>query len=320
MRRRLFALAFALGLALSGALPAAAITKNFRDDSEHPFVGLVAFYDKDGVFLHRCTVELISPTVGLTAGHCPDDGLTTTPAGTNAATARAWFLQDVGSHYDPATQHDNWTGYPDSCTATEGPLTGSGLGEWCAESDTMFNYGFDNFAGAPDIHDLGVVIFDQPIDLPEYGELAGANTVDQLATNRGTQDVTMRASGYGISYRLITPPKGPNAGGSHNLTISYRIRLQADMIFTNLRGANDDGFSLSAEGNGTDQGGTCNGDSGGPVFWPSDSNQVVAVSSWGILNAGCRGTGHYYRSDRQATLDWIHEVVGDARWSEIQVN
>src|SRR4029079_3228567 len=266
MRRRILAFAFALGLALTAALPAAAITKNFRDDAEHPFVGLIAFYDTDWVFIHRCTAELLSPTVAPTAGHCTNDD--SLPDGAVAAHARAWFLQDVGSHYDFATQHDNWTGYPDSCTATEGPLAGNGLGDWCAESSTLFNYGFDNFAGAPDIHDLGVVIFDQPIDVPEYATLASANTVDQLATARGTQDVTMRASGYGISYRLITPPKGPNAGGSHNATISYRIRLQADMIFTNLTGANDDGFSLSAEGNGTDQGGTCNGDSGGPVFWP----------------------------------------------------
>jgi len=46
----------------------------------------------------------------------------------------------------------------------------------------------------------------------------------------------------------------------------------------------------------------------------------VAVSSWGWLNAGCRGIGYYYRTDREDTLDWIHEVVGDQRWAEITVN
>ena len=92
------------------------------------------------------------------------------------------------------------------------------------------------------------------------------------------------------------------------------------MIFTNLRSANSDGFTLVAEGNGNDQGGTCNGDSGGPVFWPADSNQVVAVSSWGWLNAGCRGIGFYYRTDRGEVLDWIHSVVGNARWAEITIS
>jgi secreted trypsin-like serine protease len=319
MRRRLFALAFALGLTITAALPAAAITKNFRDDAEHPFVGLVAFYDEDWVFLHRCTAELLSPTVALTAGHCTNDPAQ--PNGAVAAHARAWFLQDVGSHYDATTQHDNWTGYPDSCTATEGPLTGSGLGDWCAESDTMYNYGFDNFAGFPDIHDIGIVVFDQAIDVPEYASLASANTVDQLATARGTQDVTMRVSGYGLSLRHLVPVHGPGAGTApSSYTISYRIRLQADMTFTNLASANSDGYTLMAEGNGKDQGGTCNGDSGGPVFWPADSNQVVAVSSWGWLNAGCRGVGYYYRTDRTAVLDWIHEVLGDQLWSEIAIS
>ena len=315
MRRRLFALAFAFGLAVTAVSPAAAITKNFRDDAEHPFVGLIAFYDSDWVFLHRCTAELLSPTVALTAGHCTNDD--SQPNGAVAAHARAWFLQDVGSHYDAATQHDPVTGYPDSCTGT----LGNGLGDWCAESDTMYNYGFDNFAGFPDIHDIGIVVFDQAIDVAEYATLASANTVDQLATARGTQDVTLRVSGYGLSLRHLVPVHGPGAGTAPSAyTISYRIRLQADMTFTNLRSANSGGYTLVAEGNGNDQGGTCNGDSGGPVFWPADSNQVVSVSSWGILNAGCRGVGYYYRTDRSAVLDWIHEVLGDQLWSEITIS
>jgi len=308
MRRRLFAIAFALGLVLSSALPAAAITGNFRPDNEHPFVGLVAFYDADWVFQQRCTGELLSPTVLLTAGHCTDDG-----AGGVNAHARVWFLQDVGSHYDPATQHDPVSGYPDSCTGT----LGNGLaGGWCAEADTMFNYGFDNFAGFPNIHDIGIVILDQAIDLDEYATLASANTVDQLTTARGIQDVTMRVSGYGLSYRLIVPR---GTGTANNVTLSYRVRLQADMNFMNLYSTNSGGYTLVANGNGDAKGGTCNGDSGGPVFWPATSNQVVAVSSWGVLNAGCRGIGYYYRTDRAEVLEWIHEVVGDTLWSEITV-
>jgi secreted trypsin-like serine protease len=315
MRRTLIALASALVLATAMVAPAAAITGNYREDFEHPFVGLVAFYDDDWEFIHRCTGELLSPTVMLTAGHCTNDD--SLPDGAVAAHARVWFLQDVGSHYDAATEHDPVTGYPDSCTGT----LGNGIAEgWCAESSTMFNYGFDNFAGFPNIHDLGIVILDQPVDLDEYASLATANTVDALVKARGTQDTTMRVSGYGLSYRLITPPKGPNAGGSHNLTVSFRLRLQADEIFTNLYNNNSQGYTLVANGNGNDKGGTCNGDSGGPVFWPATSNRIVAVSSWGWLNAGCRGIGYYYRTDREDTLAWIHEVVGDERWAEITVN
>ena len=315
MRRNLIALAGAAVLAIAMVAPAAAITGNYREDNDHPFVGLVAFYDSDWEFIHRCTGELLSPTVMLTAGHCTNDD--SLPDGAVAAHARVWFLQDVGSHYDFATEHDPVTGYPDSCTGT----MGDGIAEgWCGESSTMFNYGFDNFAGIPNIHDLGIVILDHPVDVPEYASLASAGTVEALLKARGTQDVTMRASGYGLSYRLITPPNGPNAGNANNLTISFRVRLQADLNFTNLQGAYADGYSLVANGNGDDKGGTCNGDSGGPIFWPADSNRVVAVSSWGWLNAGCRGIGYYYRTDREDTLAWIRSVVGETRWAEITVD
>jgi secreted trypsin-like serine protease len=313
MRKRLLALAAALGMAVLTASPAGAVTGNFRNDFAHPFVGLIAFYNSDWVFIHRCTAELLSPTVALTAGHCTNDP--SKPSGAVAAHARVWFLQDVGSHFNPATQHDPVTGYPDSCTGT----MGNGLGQWCAESSTLFNYGFDNFAGFPNIRDVGIVILDQAIQEPEYASLASAGTVDALATARGTQDTTMRVSGYGLSFSQSTPPKQGNGGGVTR-TLSLRIRLEADETFINLRTTLSGGFSVETQGNGADRGGTCNGDSGGPLFWPASSNQVIAVTSWGHLNAGCRGTGFYYRTDQRAVLEWIHSVVGDARWGEITVS
>ena len=310
MRRRLLALAAALGMVILTASPAGAITGNYRPDNEHPFVGLIAFYDQDWTFIHRCTAELLSPTVALTAGHCTNDP--SLPGGAVAAHARVWFLQDVGSHYNPATQHDPVTGYPDSCSGT----MGNGLGVWCAESSTMFNYGFDNFAGFPNIHDIGIVILDQAIAEPEYASLAAAGTLNTLATRKGVQDVTVRVSGYGLSADLETPVRGNGVGTTKIL--SLRVRLEADSRINNLGNQNTLGYSIQANGNGADSGGTCSGDSGGPVFWPATSNQVVAVTSWGISNAGCRGNGYYYRTDRTAVLDWIRSVVGATRFSQIQ--
>jgi hypothetical protein len=312
MRKRFLSLAAALGLLALTASPAGAITGDYRNDFDHPFVGLIAFYNSDWVFIHRCTAELLSPTVALTAGHCTNDP--SKPHGAVAAHARVWFLQDVGSHFNPATQHDPVTGYPDSCSGT----LGNGLGHWCAQSSTLFNYGFDNFAGFPDIRDVGIVILDQAIQEPAYASLASAGTVDQLATARGTQDTTMRVTGYGLSFSQSTPVNGNGVGVTR--TISLRIRLEADETFINLRTALSGGFAIETQGNGADRGSTCFGDSGGPLFWPATSNQVVAVTSWGHSNAGCRGPGFYYRTDQCAVLDWIHSVVGRARWSEITVS
>jgi secreted trypsin-like serine protease len=164
------------------------------------------------------------------------------------------------------------------------------------------------------------VILDHPVSMVHYTSLASAGTVDTLINNRGVQDTDLRTAGYGISYRLITPPKGPNTGGANNVTISFRVRLQADMDFTGLNGTYSGGVSIKANGNGNDRGGTCNGDSGGPVFWPATSNRVVAVVSWGVTNAGCRGVGYYYRTDQADALAWIQSVVGPTNWAQITVN
>ena len=53
--------------ALTMASPAGAITGDFVTDNEHPYVGLIAFYDADGEFTHRCSGSLprSSPRRGI---------------------------------------------------------------------------------------------------------------------------------------------------------------------------------------------------------------------------------------------------------------
>jgi hypothetical protein len=282
MRRLLVALAV-VGL-LVGVMvaPAMAITKHYVQDNDHPFVGLIAFYDENGNFAWRCTGELLSETVVLTAGHCTADEPTVT-----LASARIWFQQDAGVRFDGV--EDPVTGYPVECLDED----------LCATSHEMYNYGFNNFAGFPNIHDVGIVILDTPITMDEYATLAPAGTLDTLLKARGTQDTTFEVSGYGISF----------SAKQGTFAISYRERLMADEKLVNMVSANNDGYNIQLNGNGDDRGGTCSGDSGGPVFWPADSNQIVAVTSWGISNAGCRGDGWYYRIDRQAVLSWIASVT-----------
>lgn len=290
--RRLVVVLVATGAMLATSVaPAAAVTKNYVKDFDHPFVGLIGFYDEDWSFQHRCTGELLSPTVVLTAGHCTDNG-----AGGVNAHARIWFQQDAGVNYDLATELDPVTGYPDSCTGTGGDQTG----KFCATSHVMYNYGFDNFAGFPNIHDVGIVILDQPITGLGYATLASAGTLDPLLKARGTQDTSFTVSGYGISF----------SAKQGTVAVSYRERLMAEEKLVNLVSRNNDGYNIQLNGNGDERGGTCSGDSGGPVFYPSDSNKVVAVTSWGMSNAGCRGDGWYYRTDRPEVIAWINGRIG----------
>jgi hypothetical protein len=289
VRRMRLALASALVAALIASVPASAITNNYRVDNDHPFVGLVVFYDDDGEFSHRCSGSLIDPVTFITAGHCTDRTATADP-GDGPPLARIWFNQEGGKHYDPATQVDPQSGYPEFCGPT------APLGTLCATSHEIYNYGFDNFRGFPNTRDAGVVILDQPITLSTYGYLADAGTLDGLVKARGTQDVVFRISGYGLSY------------SSPVAFVSFRERLQADSKLVNLNSLNNAGFNLQTQGNGAGKGGTCSGDSGGPVFYPADSNQIVAVTSFG-LNSYCRGVDFAYRIDRQAVLDWIASVT-----------
>ena len=265
--------------------PAFAITKNWVEDIDHPYVGLVVFYDADGAFLWRCTGSLISPTKLLTAGHCADTA-------SGAASARVYFQQDAGANYDPVTQVDPVSGYPEYCAVdTEGTL--------CATSSEIYNFNFAGFS-LPDTHDVGLVILDQPISLPvpKYGQLPEANTLDDLATARGRKNTVFTVSGYGLSLRVQEQSVLSN--------ISFRSRLMAKSTLVNLNSALNDGYNLQTQGNGDDRGGTCSGDSGGPVFiGGSSSDVIVAVTSFG-LNAICRGTDFSYRVDRPEVLDWIN--------------
>lgn len=285
MRNKLLWTVFSVMVILAVVVsPVSAITGDFVKDFTHPYVGLVVFYDASGAFIWRCSGTLISPYTLLTAGHCAD-----TVGG--AVTARVYFQQDAGVNYDPALGYDPVTGYPEYCAAgTEGTL--------CASASTILNYGFTGSLTLPNTHDVGLVILDTPISMPEYGLLPDPSLLDQYATARGTKDVVFTVSGYGLTYKNMPQTGKPN--------VSFRERLMAEATLVNLNSFLNSGFNLQTNGNGNGKGGTCNGDSGGPVFLGEyDSNLVVAVTSFG-LNSLCRGTDFGYRIDQPEVLDWIY--------------
>ena len=275
-------------MAAAVTIPAAAITgTSWVDDNEHPFVGLVVFYDAKGEFVQRCSGSLINSRTLLTAGHCTD-------ASTGVVSARVYFQQDAGANYDPATELDPVSGYPETCAAGT-------MGTLCATGSKLYNYGFADFAGFPNTKDVGVVILDYPIALSEYGKLPAAGTLDSLATARGTKNTVFTVSGYGLTKRTQEHSAVPN--------ISFRERLMAASTLVNLNSGQNGGFNVQTQGNGNGRGGTCSGDSGGPVFLGGfESNTIVAVTSFG-LNALCRGSDFGYRIDRTDVLSWIRGVA-----------
>jgi Trypsin len=268
---------------VAAAMPAVAITgTQWVNDFEHPFVGLAVFYDAQGDFSHRCSGSLISPIKFVTAGHCT----------AGASTARVYFQQDAGANFDPVTQVDPVSGYPETCANNT-------LGTVCATSRRLYDFGFVGLT-LPNTRDVGLMILDQAIQLPEYGQLPQAGALDGLDKARGRRDTEFTVSGYGLTLRVQE-----NAAISN---ISFRSRLMATSTLVNLGSALNDGFNLQTNGNGNGRGGTCSGDSGGPVFLGgANSNTIVAVTSFGI-NALCRGVDFGYRIDRPEVLTWINSI------------
>lgn len=272
-------------VAIGGTSPAQAITGRFVDDNQHPFVGLVVFYDAQGEFSGRCSGALLSPSVFLTAGHCV----------VGVSSARVYFQQDAGVHFDPTTELDPVSGYPESC-----------LSQPCTTAHQFFNLGYP--APLPNSKDLGLIILDEPITLTEYGVLGEAGFLNDLATQRGQKAIQFTMSGYGFSY------------SNPRITVSFRERLMAQSQLVNLTNAINGGFNLQTTNNPGIGGGTCFGDSGGPVFYgPASSNTIVGVTSFGLSTKVCAGVDFSYRTDRQAVIDWIISHAPASERSLIEV-
>jgi hypothetical protein len=283
--RAILAVLAALVTALAvGAPPASAVTGNVREDVEHEYVGLALFFDADGAFLTRCSGSLLTDTVLLTAGHCA----------LGAASARVYFEQDAGADYDPAAGRYPASGYPTSGGVTGRPLVGEG---------------FSIPLRFPDTGDVGLVLLDAPVQevypaIDSYAALTAPGTADVHGTGPGA---VVTVSGYG--YTFTNPAT----------TVSYRSRLAATTFVVNLVSHKARGYNLQIATNpGGGRGGTCFGDSGGPVLL-GDTDVVLAVSSF-VLGRGmtCGGTAFAYRVDSAAVHDWIRRSVG-TEWAEVAV-
>jgi Trypsin len=289
LRKTVALLALVLSALALGATPAGAITGNYQEDHVHTYVGLIGFYDADGEFTHRCSGSLITDRVVLTAGHCTD-------ASTGAVSAKLWFQQDAGADFNTVTGEPAASGYPETSDVV---------------SHQLYNYGY--FSGLPNTKDVGLVVLDESITQTDqagivgttFAAIAKVGALDRLATRRGQQEVTFTISGYGLT--LSNPVK----------TISFRSRLMATSKLVNLRSHLTSGFNIQTSANrGNGQGGTCGGDSGGPLLYDA-TNTIVAVNSFG-LNEWCRGVDFMYRVDTQAVQDWIRATIG-SEWTEVKI-
>ena len=259
---------------LSFAGSAGAITGNWSKDFVHDNVGLIVFYTPntpagEDPFSHRCSGTLISSTLMVTAGHCTQ----------GVDSGRVYFQQAAAPNYDP-TAFGGWGGDPTTGYPYQNGVT-------FKRAD---NFGF--LLGFPETGDLGVVVLDSPVTTVNgFATLPGVGAVDTYVNAAAKkQQARFTVSGYGLSDQDPVP-------------VSFRERLMATSYAVNNEAPITE-FNLKTTANASQgKGGTCNGDSGGPVFFYG-TNVIAAVTSFG-MNGQCKGLDFSYRLDRTHLLAWI---------------
>jgi hypothetical protein len=280
LRKVALVVAAAVTLTLAGGLPASAITGGEPDGAGHPNVALIVFYDSTDSLRYRCSATLISPTVLITAAHC-----TATTAGSTLVTFDSVIAEQPPSGLPVAA--DPSVGYTPEELEAAGYLSGTSL--------THPDY--SNFTDLANWNDVGVIILDEPVTDIEPATLAPTNYLDQFQ-EPVLNSTIFTVVGYGTEVRKA------DSGPQYPQPMSYPLIRRV----TTSPGQKLTPQILQLNGNPNDVrggGGTCFGDSGGPVFL---NGYLVAVTSYGYT-ANCRYLGGYQRVDIPVVQDWLAPIL-----------
>jgi hypothetical protein len=285
-------------LLLLTASPAAAITYGQPDGGDHPYVGFMIFFVPSEESWFSCSGTLLDPTHLLTAGHCTVD------VGTNSRDAGRSGGNDVWVTFDPADVLHGWPqrddpAYPDVASlyaARSGWLNANpSFIRGTSHPDPLY----DDFASYPVNNDLGFVTISSPAPVQSFGALAPVGTAEQLVANaKNKNGALIETVGYGT--QSVEPRPQDDA-----------TRYRSESRIVELNGNASRGGNLHTLNNPSDvggRGGSCFGDSGGPLFVPG-TNQIVAVVSFGN-SLTCHGADYSWRVDTTPSQQFIDAFLG----------
>lgn len=311
----------ATALILGMAAPAGAITNGQPDNGEHPYVGQFLFYVPDAIddrfddpgSWFTCTGTLLDDTTVLTAGHCtfavgmdgsstltadsplvdtdgdgtPDNGDGGNDIWISFAEEPDFGILPMSSTYE---RDENDKRYQDWSTAL------NNSGEWIRGTSHP-HPDYNDFAFV--LADAGIVELEADPGANGSAMIASLGYLDSFKTAKRSEN-RFTPVGYGLNSGF------PAFSGGDT-------REKANVMLVNLNGTYGipEGTSVVFSGNKgkPHTGGTCFGDSGGPVF-EAGTNRIVAVTSFGIT-LNCAEPGGYYRIDQADDHDFISGYLGN---------
>jgi hypothetical protein len=161
--------------------------------------------------------------------------------------------------------------------------------------DTYVHPDFDDLQTFPNISDLGIILLEEPVIGIDPAEIADLGYLDSFKNKLGLQDTIFEPVGYGYQQKKPT-------------AIWNLARYKGEQRIINLVNSLTDGYNVMLTNNpglGNGSGGTCSGDSGGPIL---QGDIVVAVNSFGIA-PHCKGNDFAYRVDITNAQDFIDDFI-----------
>jgi hypothetical protein len=255
---------------------ATAITGNPSPDST-PYVGIVVMFSDAARQqpIGYCSGFLLSPTVMVTAGHS------------------LVGVQAVSVCFDKG---------PISYAIEDGKIVYYGTSTIYNGEPAAYPGYIPALSGNSEYatSDIGIILLDQPVaDVSSFPTLPQSGFSQTLAAK-----TDLKIVGYGFQYQ--TTPRNNGLVNSFGGSLSQNSAT-AQLIAANF-GGSDKYLKLTANPS-QGKGAVAFGDSGGPVIYSADGQDIVVAVNAFVSSANCNGVSYHTRLDNPQVLAWISGYI-----------